>query len=196
MLWAQLNTLGIVETPTTIIIPRIIQNVSTQHRRLILNRLLPLGTAIRSPILIINWDILGLHCRGTLIALERVRNPIRQAFSYGIRHVFIAIQWTVTHSSFNHNENMPYRIPYENPAVRDSASSLLFALCDTWRLWPSGWTFVKEVMKWWGSAGNCCACVLIACTPEKQLHVRAIMMLQHFIYFFKQWTSQIMTPQV
>ena len=35
---------------------------------------------------------------------------VRQAFSYGIRHVFIVIQWTVTHSSLNHNENMPYPV--------------------------------------------------------------------------------------
>ena len=37
-------------------------------------------------------------------------------FSYGIRHVFIVIQWTMSHSSLNRNENMSYPVafPYEN----------------------------------------------------------------------------------
>ena len=43
LFWAQLDTLWIVGTPTIMIIPPIIQNVSTQHGRLILNRLHPLG---------------------------------------------------------------------------------------------------------------------------------------------------------
>ena len=43
VLSAQLNTLWIVGTPTITIIKRIIQNVSAQHGRLILNRLPPLG---------------------------------------------------------------------------------------------------------------------------------------------------------
>ena len=30
--------------------------------------------------------------------------------AYGIRHVFIVIQWTMSHSSLNHNENMPYPV--------------------------------------------------------------------------------------
>ena len=50
---------------------------------------------------------------------ERFRTPIRHAFSYGIPHVFIVNQWTVTHSSVNHNGNMPYHVwkcmPYGNP---------------------------------------------------------------------------------
>ena len=48
------------------------------------------------------------HCM--TIIIERLRNPVRQVFSYGIRYVFIVIQWTVTHSSLNHNENMPYPV--------------------------------------------------------------------------------------
>ena len=42
--------------------------------------------------------------------LDRLRNPVQQAFSYGIRHDFNVIQWTVTLSSLNQNENMPYPI--------------------------------------------------------------------------------------
>ena len=45
-------------------------------------------------------------------SLGWMQTALRQAFSYGIRHVFIVIQWTVTHSSGNHNEKC--RIPYEN----------------------------------------------------------------------------------
>ena len=42
-------------------------------------------------------------------------------FSYGIQHVFIVIQWTMTHHWITMKT---WRIPYENPAVRDSATSL------------------------------------------------------------------------
>ena len=40
---------------------------------------------------------------------------------FRIRHISIVIQWTVTHSSVNHKENMPH-------PVRESASSLLLLL--------------------------------------------------------------------
>ena len=50
-----------------------------------------------------------LHGRATKL-IERMRNPGRQAFSDGIRNVFIVIQWTETHSSLNHTENMPYPV--------------------------------------------------------------------------------------
>ena len=64
---------------------------------------------------------LGPNANGTCIAclskfeawlntLERMRNPVWQAFSYWIWHVSIVIQWTVTHSSMNHNEHMPYPV--------------------------------------------------------------------------------------
>ena len=38
--------------------------------------------------------------------IGRMQTPVREVFSYGIRYVFIVIQWTVTHSSVNHKENM------------------------------------------------------------------------------------------
>ena len=54
------------------------------------------------------------HCYQSLqvylILIERLQKPVRQAFSFGIRHVFIVIQWTVTHGSLNHNESMPYPV--------------------------------------------------------------------------------------
>ena len=37
--------------------------------------------------------------------LGRLRNPVGQTFLYEIRYVFI-----VTHSSLNHNENMPHPV--------------------------------------------------------------------------------------
>ena len=40
--------------------------------------------------------------------IGRLWTPVRQEFSYGIRHVYIVIQWAVTHRSVNHNESMPY----------------------------------------------------------------------------------------
>ena len=46
MFLAQLNTLWNIGSPTVIIIPWIIQNVSTQHGRVILNRLPPLGSNV------------------------------------------------------------------------------------------------------------------------------------------------------
>ena len=48
-------------------------------------------------------DVNGLNI------IERMRNPVRQAFSYGIQHVFILIQWTVTHSLL---KILPYGIPH------------------------------------------------------------------------------------
>ena len=54
-----------------------------------------------------------------LLTIERLRTLVRQAFSYGILHAFIVIQWTVTHSSVNHNENTPFPVwkctPYGSP---------------------------------------------------------------------------------
>ena len=44
------------------------------------------------------------------VLVGRLRTPVHQAFAYGIRHVSIVIQWTVTQSSVNHNENMPYPV--------------------------------------------------------------------------------------
>ena len=44
------------------------------------------------------------------IILERFRTPVRQAFAYGIRHIFIEIRWTMSHSSLDNNENMPYPV--------------------------------------------------------------------------------------
>ena len=42
--------------------------------------------------------------------LERLWTPLRQTFSYGIRHIFIVIHWKMSHSSLNNNENMPYPV--------------------------------------------------------------------------------------
>ena len=39
-----------------------------------------------------------------------LRTPLRQVVSYGIRHVSIVIHCTVSHSSMNDNENMPYLV--------------------------------------------------------------------------------------
>ena len=47
-------------------------------------------------------------------------------FLYGIRHVFIVIQWTMSHSSLNHNENMPYPVWKCLPYV--SAQALYYFL--------------------------------------------------------------------
>ena len=53
------------------------------------------------------------------VLLGRLRTPVCQAFLYGIRHVFIVMQWTVTHSSVNHNLSTLYRLwkylPYGSP---------------------------------------------------------------------------------
>ena len=42
--------------------------------------------------------------------IERLWTPIRQTFAYGIGHIFIVIHWTMSHSSLNNNENMPYPV--------------------------------------------------------------------------------------
>ena len=42
--------------------------------------------------------------------LEMMRIPVRQAFSYGIRHAFIVIKWSVILILLNHNENMSYPV--------------------------------------------------------------------------------------
>ena len=51
--------------------------------------------------------------------IGRLWTHARQAFSYGIRHVFIVIHWTMSNSSLNHNENMSYAVwkslPYRSP---------------------------------------------------------------------------------
>ena len=51
--------------------------------------------------------------------IRRLRTPIWQAFSYGIRHILIVIHWTMSHSSLNNNEIMPYPLwkylPYGSP---------------------------------------------------------------------------------
>ena len=55
--------------------------------------------------------IQSLFSAGIIInIIGRLRTPVRCAFSYGIRHVFIVIQWAVTHSSVNHNGNVPYPV--------------------------------------------------------------------------------------
>ena len=38
------------------------------------------------------------------------RSPQWQALTYGMRHAFIVMQWTVSHSSVDHKENMPYPV--------------------------------------------------------------------------------------
>ena len=35
--------------------------------------------------------------QGTLLKIERLRIPVRQAFSYGIRHIFISAHLQITH---------------------------------------------------------------------------------------------------
>ena len=61
------------------------------------------------------------------LTIQSLRTPIRQAFSYGM-----------THSSLNHNENMPYSIvkilPYGSAQAlyyvdRDTLSRKLFTQC-------------------------------------------------------------------
>ena len=56
--------------------------------------------------------VLGQH--NTEVAESRTAG-----FSYGIRYAFIAIQWILSHSSINHNENLPYPVwkclPYGIP---------------------------------------------------------------------------------
>ena len=63
-----------------------------------------------------------LHVTGhvtNLYLTGRLWTPVWHAFSYGIRHVFIVIKWTVTRSFVNHNENMSYPVwkclPYGSP---------------------------------------------------------------------------------
>ena len=52
------------------------------------------------------WLNSQLHIQA--LTFMEVATPVRGAFSYGIWHVFIVIQWTVTHSLENHN--MPYPV--------------------------------------------------------------------------------------
>ena len=60
-----------------------------------------------------------------------------------IRHVFIVIQWTVTHSLLNHNENMPYPIwkpchtEFRNLSNNPRKTN---GLCDTGRV---GWSKIN-----------------------------------------------------
>ena len=42
--------------------------------------------------------------------IKRLQTPIHQAFSFRIGHIFIVILYTVSHSSLNNNENIPYPI--------------------------------------------------------------------------------------
>ena len=49
-----------------------------------------------------------LYVRNSKIG--RTRTPLRQVFSYGIRHIFIVIHWTMSNSSLNNNENIPYPV--------------------------------------------------------------------------------------
>ena len=55
--------------------------------------------------------------------LHKLRNPVRHVFSHRKRHVFIVIQWTVTHTSLNHNEIMSNFV--RNPGIRDPQNSAL-----------------------------------------------------------------------
>ena len=50
------------------------------------------------------WSRIGIH-RVTELAHSRAAG-----FSYRIRHVFIVIQCILSHSSLNHNQNMPYPV--------------------------------------------------------------------------------------
>ena len=54
---------------------------------------------------------------GCSFTIKRLRAPIRHAFSYGMQHVFIVIHWTMSHSSLNNNENVPYPIYKCMPAT-------------------------------------------------------------------------------
>ena len=65
------------------------------------------------------------EARQNCYKIERLRNPVRLAFSYGIWHVFIVIQWTVTHSLLNHNKNMPYPISARASAISVISSDIL-----------------------------------------------------------------------
>ena len=58
--------------------------------------------------LIVKDVVRKLHTGDRDGSLERLQTPVQQAFSYGIRHIIIVIQRTVTHSSVNHN--MPYPV--------------------------------------------------------------------------------------
>ena len=65
------------------------------------------------------YDVIVGQWLRTVWYIKRFRIPVGQAFSHGIRHVFIVIKWTVTHSSVNRNKNMSYPVwkclPYGSP---------------------------------------------------------------------------------
>ena len=57
-----------------------------------------------------SWAPSQTHLDMISQTLGRMPTLVRRTFSYGIRHVSIVIHWTMTHSSLNHNENMPYPV--------------------------------------------------------------------------------------
>ena len=44
------------------------------------------------------------------VANKEVAESRTKSMSYGVRHLFIVIQWTMSLSSLNHDENMPYLV--------------------------------------------------------------------------------------
>ena len=79
------------------------------------------------------------------LIIQRLHNPVRQTFPHGIQHVFIVIQWTMTHSSLNHNEICC--ILYENASLKvrsyytaiTGVLNLPFMWCDCFFLCTHQW---------------------------------------------------------
>ena len=49
------------------------------------------------------WMIQFISLAWSSQQIGRMRTPVREAFSYGIRHVSFVIHWTMRHSSLNNN---------------------------------------------------------------------------------------------
>ena len=70
----------------------------------------------------LKWVIIHLR-------LGRLRTPVRQVFHTEYVMFFIVNQWTVTHSSVNHNGNMPYNV-LTMPAVYESPQPPYWLILD------------------------------------------------------------------